>query len=148
MWEITLSGQIGTVVPAAVLGGLLCLFYDFFRSVRRERSCRAPEIFLQDVGYAFVAALLTFCLLLVRSNGEIRGYVLAFEAVGFGLFRRFLSRFFLRLFRGILRFFHRETGKIVRAEEAMADFFGRLFEKIPVFLKKIFKKRSKPEKNS
>ena len=148
MWEITLSGQIGTVVPAVILGGILCLFYDFFRGVRRERNCRSAEIFFQDVGYAFVAALLTFCLLLVRCNGEIRGYVLAFEALGFGLFRRFLSRYFLRLFRGELRLFHCLVGKILQGEEAVAGLLGGLFEKIPVFLKKIFKKKRKREKNS
>lgn len=66
---------------AAGHGAMLALFYDFFRALRRVIPHSINAVSAEDFLFWIAAGFLTFCLLFLETDGEIRGYV----AVGIGL---------------------------------------------------------------
>lgn len=144
MWEINNSLQILSFSRSLVLGILLCVLYDFIKSLRLTVNFSAIAIFLQDIAYSCIAAFVTFLFLLSVTNGEMRGYVIVGIVSGFVLSRFTLSRLigkFLKiifggikmLFGGFLRWFYLK--------------FDRLCEKIIKICKKTLKSVKKLLKN-
>lgn len=67
---------------SCLLGVALGLLYDAFRFVRMIINPRNIFIFIQDVIYFLVSALITFLFVLVFNKGESRFYILAGEGIG------------------------------------------------------------------
>ena len=83
MWEINSSFQAVSFLYSVLFGVLYCLFYDFFRVLRKLNKSTELSVFFEDLFYFVVIAFVTFLLLMSLSNGEIRGYILFGMAVGF-----------------------------------------------------------------
>lgn len=109
MWEIDLNGQTQTFIYSLCLGALLCLFYDIIRAIRKVWQKSAAAVFFEDLFFWIISAFATFIFLIARTSGEIRGYVLVCELVGFVLCRLTFSRVFFFL---IVHFFA-FLGKII-----------------------------------
>ena len=92
MWEINVADQTLTFVYSICLGGLLCAFYDVFRATRKTGCVSFLLVFLSDIFFWVVSAFVTFVFLISRTNGEIRGYVIISETIGFLIFRISISR--------------------------------------------------------
>ena len=91
MWEINNYDQIISFLLSVCLGAVFCLIYDIIRAARKVclNSFLAITVvdFLLWIFYAFV----TFIFLIARTDGEIRGYVLIGEMLGFIILRISLS---------------------------------------------------------
>ena len=83
MWEISNTSQAVSFLYSIILGILYALFYDIFRAVRIVKPQTAFSVFLQDLFYFFITAIVTFIYLLALTNGEIRAYVLVGILIGF-----------------------------------------------------------------
>ncbi len=95
MWEISITDQLLSFVLSIALGAFLCLTYDVLRAVRKNGFNSFWTVFFTDIFFWLFSAILTFLLLIARTNGEIRGYVLIGELLGFVIFRLLLSKVFL-----------------------------------------------------
>ena len=104
MWEIHSQDQVITLLWSAVLGALLCMFYDVFRAWRRINKSNAVSVAVQDIFFWLISAIVTFLFMLARTCGEIRFFVFAGLISGFVLFRLSLSRFWIIPFVLIFRF--------------------------------------------
>lgn len=98
MWEISINDQMLTLLYSLCLGVILCIFYDVFRAFHKAGFNSPIQVFIGDILYCVAAAFVTFLFLLSRTNGEIRGYVLASALIGFIITRLTLSRVTLFLF--------------------------------------------------
>jgi spore cortex biosynthesis protein YabQ len=148
MWEISLSWQVISFLYALAVGVSLALFYDFFRSIRKEKKCNAVAVFFQDVFFWLVAAFVTFILLIARCNGEIRGYVLIGEVFGFLIYHFTLSRFIFPVFVffiNIIRKFYKIYFDVL---SRFSDFLLKKMRFLPVLVKKTVKKLKIKRKNS
>ncbi len=67
---------------SCLLGVALGLLYDIFRLIRMIINLRNIFMFIQDVIYFLVSALITFLFVLVFNKGESRFYILAGEGIG------------------------------------------------------------------
>ena len=132
MWEIHTSDQLLTFGYALLLGAILCVIYDLLSTHRIANGCGAVTVFIADLAFWIVAAFMTFLFMLARTNGEIRGYVLVAELLGFVIFRLTLSKL---LFTLLLAFFK----MLARVE----DFFAYVFETCAEFANKMGKKSLK-----
>lgn len=94
MWEIDLSGQIYTFLLSLLLGVVFCLVYDTIRTVELKFRMAPTAVFFTDVLYFAVIAIFDFCFFLVRTSGEIRGFVLVGQLGGFLLCKKTLSRLY------------------------------------------------------
>ncbi len=140
MWEISNNSQVFNFVVAIVAGICFCVFYDVFRAVRICFSFKDITVALQDVFYFLAISILTFCLLLITVNGQIRGYVLFGIIVGFVIFKFLFSKyltislvFFVKTIKTVLM-------KIYSVFSLLFRLLGGIFEKITKFIAQILKK--------
>jgi len=132
MWEIDLNDQLLTFLYSLILGVMLGIFYDIIKSQRLVHRPSNLIIFVADIFFWIVSALVVFLFFLSRTNGEIRGYVLFSLGGGFLLWRITLSRFFLKIICFVL-------GYIKRVINFLADNFYKILAKIYHWLLKIVK---------
>ncbi len=97
MWEITLYNQIFGVLVSLSYGFCLALFYDILKAYCIKYSPSKLFVFFKDLLFAILAAVSEFLLLMALTNGAIRGYLLISQAVGFVLFRLFVSVYWLKV---------------------------------------------------
>lgn len=112
MWEINNHNQIITFLLSVCLGVLCCAIYDIVRALRKVCLNSLLAITIGDILLWIFYAFITFIFLISRTNGEIRGYVLLGELLGFVLFRISISKFFYLFFKIIFQKLKAITQKI------------------------------------
>ncbi len=140
MWEIDLADQITSFLLSIPLGfGLTLLFYtaDSFRMA--FRLSRLTVWFL-DIFFFISAAIISFCFFILRSNGEIRGYILFGEFFGFIIFKLVFSNVYLKILSGALKLLGRVFSAI---GSFLSATFGNLFEKLQKSFKNLKNIRKK-----
>ncbi|MBE6782300.1 MAG: hypothetical protein E7540_06260 [Ruminococcaceae bacterium] len=139
MWEIDLQGQIYTLILSLVTGAVFCLVFDIYSFFRLRFKLKPSLVFLFDILSCAFLGFYDFCFFLSRSNGEIRGYVLLGQLLGFFICRVTVSKIFnlilLVIFKGIATVF--KTLK----KSVIAPILS-LFRKIPLLFAKIKAKYS------
>lgn len=140
MWEISLSLQIKTSLYGMALGVLLCGLYDIIKALRSISNNGAVGIFVGDIIFSVLSAIITFLFLLATTDGEIRGYALFFEGVGFLISRLTVSVFFLKLFCKVTGFFVKAINKISKLLFKISVKTEGLFLRFTDVCKKIIKK--------
>lgn len=89
--EIALYSQILVLLWSLVLGAILSLLYVVFRIFEEALRLNNQSLFIMDVSYLILCAFATFIYMLIASDGEIRGYVITGEIVGWIAYRTFIG---------------------------------------------------------
>ena len=92
MWEINNYDQIISFLLSICLGAIFCFIYDIIRAARRVCLNSFFAITVVDILLWVFYAFVTFIFLIARTDGEIRGYVLVGEMLGFIILRISVSR--------------------------------------------------------
>lgn len=130
MWEISLNHQIVTVLLSVFMGAIFCLLYDNFKAVRLYFHFKTFWVFISDILFFVLLALIEFCFLLSRTAGEIRGFVLATELVGFFLCRYTLSKIYLKVLKLFLGLLNRIMRYVNQGVYRFSDFLWEIGVKI------------------
>ena len=130
MWEINVADQTLTFMYSMCLGGLLCAFYDVFRAARKTGSYSFLLVFFSDIFFWVVSAFATFIFLISRTNGEIRGYVIVAETIGFLIFRISISKLWFYGLVVCFRAIHKIKSMIICACNKFYVKFEKLILKI------------------
>lgn len=92
-------------------GFLLGILYDVFRVVRMALSLQKRAVFVQDILYVLLCGILTFLYALVMQGGQLKGYLLAGQLLGWlvyyfsmGVVAIRASEAVLRAIRAVARF--------------------------------------------
>ena len=104
MWEISITQQIVSFLYAFLVGVVWAIFADFFRAENKVFNFSLVVVFIIDVANYLLFAFITFMLLMARCNGEVRGFILAGEALGFLVYRISVSRFVVKFLVKIIGF--------------------------------------------
>lgn len=111
---IHLAAQTIAFLQACLLGALLGAVYDVFRILRIAFSPRKVVVFVQDLLFFAICAVLSFLFLLTASDGTVRMFLLIGELIGAVLYHLTLGRLVIRAagaliaaVRSVLRFFYR-----------------------------------------
>ena len=143
--------QILTFLYAVLLGGGLCLCYDFLRLRRMTGHVSVIRVFLQDLFFSILSAIVVFCFLLIRCQGIIRVYVFAGMIPGFILVRCTVSRLFLRLSIEIVTVFCKVMRTLFSPFNIIANIVTskvrRLISTLFCKIKNIFKTKKKTLEN-
>ena len=141
MWEISNSGQAFSFLLAVVLGGIFCLFFDVFRSIRKNFEHSILAVFAEDILYFAVITPITFCFLLATTNGELRFYVFFAMLLGFIITRLTVSRVFMALVCGLLRLLSLFSKAFYGFLRKVKVIFENFFKKALNIRKKLLKKQ-------
>ncbi len=95
MGYIDVSYQAVTFALSLVLGAVLCVMYDLMRVLHKTLVKGFFEVLVCDILYFGLAAVVTFCFLVIRCEGSVRAFVLVGQILGFIAVRFTLSRFVL-----------------------------------------------------
>lgn len=150
MWEISNSGQGNAFLMSVLLGAVLCVLYDLFRLDRIVFRRSTPVVFFEDILFWLIAAFSTFCLLILKTNGQVRAFVIIGIFLGFIIFRCTFSRL-LTLASDPLK---KAVKKIRKVYSKFVDFLSKIDRYIKGWFvraadKSSFKKKSsKKQKNS
>lgn len=143
MWEIHTSDQLLTFGYALILGAIFCVLYDFLSAHRIANRCGAVTVFIADLAFWIVAAFTTFLFLLARTKGEIRGYVLVAELIGFVIFRLTFSKLLFAVLLAFFKTLARINTFFSDVFERLADFVNEISQKTLKILKRVEKKIKK-----
>lgn len=80
-----------------VAGVFLCVLCDIFRAVRKSSKHESALTFILDFLFMITAALTTFFMQFIYSNGHLRWYIALGEIIGFISARICISPWLLRL---------------------------------------------------
>ena len=151
MWEISVNSQAQTFIYALLLGAILCFIYDIIRATRVLGADSFIAVFIGDVFFWLVSAVAVFIFLVATTNGEIRGYVLMSNAVGFLFYRATVGKIVFKPVKVLLCFISRV---IKKASDISARFclfieghLNRFFAKVIDSLKSVFSAVKKVLKN-
>ncbi len=147
MGEIDLEYQALTFLLSCLLGVVFCMIYDFIRVFHNHSPKNGFLIFAVDVLYFIVLAVITYLFLLLRCLGNIRIFVFIGEAIGFMVFRKYLSNYLLKFAELILKIINKIYIAIKIPLCSIFGLFYKLFGKILKIIKNIakwIKKHLKP----
>ncbi len=136
MWEIHNNLQISGFLYSCVLGIIYSVVYDLFRTIRIIKPHSNFMVFFEDIIYFLLISITTFIFLLSITNGEIRSYILFGIALGFILFNKLVSRYFIKGAKVIFKL-------ILKCFSVASIGFYWLFSKTDLFISKISENCSK-----
>ena len=94
MWQINNAFQVLAFVRSLVFGGIICLFFDIFRSLRKVRRFSDIQVFFQDIFLFIILSPTVFLFLVANTYGQIRGFVILGIIIGFLIVRFTFSKYF------------------------------------------------------
>ena len=125
-----ISNQVYVFLWSILVGGVLALVFDFFRLLRRKGNTKNYIVYLEDILYWIIVAIIIVASAFITNDGELRGYMFIGYIIG--------AIFYLILFSNlILKFF----GTIL-------DFIEKIFKNTWAFMIKIAKKIKIEKKNA
>ena len=143
MWEIDIKDQILTFLYSILLGFILCILYDVFRSLRKALPHGRVAVFFEDILFFSISAVITFLFLLARTGGGLRGYVFVGVLAGFVAFRLTLSRLIYYLLSTVFGAVYRFSGFINGKIADFIEWFGQKMLLFFMFLAQKIKKGAK-----
>ena len=133
MWEISNNLQFFSFWFSIIVGVIFCVGYDILRALRKVKHLTDLTVFFQDVLYFIFIGFITFFVLMIFANGEIRGYIIFGIVLGF-------AACFLTFSKIMLKFLILCFGFIYEVNLKVVNFFNRLIDKLREFLIKNIKK--------
>lgn len=150
MYSFEQSEQLKLFLLSLGAGFLLGIVYDVLRTIRLTLSKGKALIFVFDVLYFIIFALLTFLFFLATNKGEFRSYMIFGEVLGwlfyylsFGLAAKSFTDTFVKAIHTVFKFII----KVISAPFLLIfKVFLKIKEKILHFFQKVKKKSQKNRK--
>ena len=82
MTGITIAKETRLFLLSLAVGAGMSFLYDLLRVLRRRTAHRAAAVSLEDILYFLLCALLHFAFVLKDNRGQLRGYIMVGELLG------------------------------------------------------------------
>ena len=123
-----------------VLAGVaLSLFADILRALRKYIRFGKAAVFVTDLVFCIIAAVLTFLMQFIYSNGTVRFYILSGELCGFLAARVAISPVCNMLFAWINRIFYIIVRPIKAITMTVCQIVRKICKKLQLIAKNILK---------
>ncbi len=148
MWELDYSGQVYTLILSLFTGSAFCLVFDFYTALRVRLNLNKATVFIFDILIFIAFGLFDFCFFLSQTGGEVRGYVLTGQVIGFILCKKSISKVFgfalallFKIIKSVLKLSKKLIlNPLISAYLKICEFFHILAQKYSFFHKKRLKK--------
>lgn len=96
--------QVYIFLCSVLIGAIMGVVFDFFRALRRNGNTKNIIVYLQDIVFWFIVAIIIITSSFILNNGELRGYMLIGYVLGALLYMLILSNYIKRTFMIIMDF--------------------------------------------
>ena len=145
MWEIDLANQLESFFLSIPLGFMLGALFYILEGVGHTSNGQKIRQFISDIFFFIFAGFVTYCFLLIRSKGEIRGYILVGELIGFLVYKKLFGKITVTLLTWLVSLIKTAVRSVFRAVSRivclMCAFIVKIFKKVNIFSKKGLKKQ-------
>lgn len=145
--NMILSPEAVIFLWSTLLGTVLGVCYDIFRILRIAVPSGKVLIFIEDLLFFLLAAIVSFFFYQAVNQGIIRGYFLIGELLGFVLYYGTVGKIVYRCAEWIIRWIKKIFGFIFRILLFPLKQIFRLFRKPLRYLRNVFRKLWKKLKN-
>ncbi len=124
--------QVYIFLWSVLVGAVMGVVFDFFRALRRKGNTKNIIVYMQDIVFWFIVAVIIITSSFMLNDGELRGYMLIAYLLGALLYMLILSNYikgaFILLmnlledaFKLLLKPFYKLTEKINKKEEILEN---------------------------
>lgn len=146
--EFTVTDQLAVFAFAAILGLFLGIINDIFRFIRFCGFSSKLSIFVQDIVFMAVCAVLSFLFAVAYNQGEIRFFTLCGELLGLLVYRYSIGILTGKIFSIIVKVFRKTVSVIKKIIKLIIrliiKIFRPIFGKNSPFGKFLMKKKKNP----
>ena len=90
------------------LGGMLIAFlYDAFRIKRKAMKTGTFSLYVEDIVYWVIVAIIMFGTIYISNDGELRGFIFLGTFIGIIIYILFLSKIVMMILITLLRIIHK-----------------------------------------
>lgn len=107
-----IANQVYVFFWSIVIGVILALIFDFFRISRRKGNVKNWIVYLQDVIYWCLVAIIIIASAFITNDGELRGYMFIGYAIGAIFYLILFSKFLIKIISKFLDLIENAINKI------------------------------------
>ena len=148
--ELSLSAQTAYFLWSLVFGLALGILYDIVRAVRMVLRAGRVHVMISDIVFFAICGVLTSLFALPFNKGDVRGFIIFGEAVGFLTYRLTLGSVMGKMYAVLARVLRGFVQKIRNFLEKLFDFLlkaiARLVYNVSVVIDKSCKKAAQKRK--
>ncbi len=141
---------------AFLAGQVICIIFDFFRSIRKVSKHSRLSVAVEDVIFCTISFRIFFDIIYLTDNGTVRWYSLAAACLSSVLYFTAESKLVMRIHLAVLSFFEKIISPFVRLILFFKKQIVRLSNALKARISSILcsirqihtKKSSKPHENS
>lgn len=90
--------QVYIFLSTLLIGAIMGVIFDFFRALRRKGNTKNIIVYLQDIVFWLIVAIIIITSSFILNNGELRGYMLIGYLLGALLYMLTLSSYIKSMF--------------------------------------------------
>jgi spore cortex biosynthesis protein YabQ len=143
MGYIDVPFQIITFLFSLLLGGCFCIIYDVVRVLHKFYANGFLEVLVIDILYWLIITVVSFCFLVIRCHGMIRGYVFLGCLIGFLVVRLTISNYLIKIFSVICNTINKFLSIVKTIINTILSFVEKLFKKMKIVVKKGLQDKAK-----
>lgn len=92
------ADQVYIFLSSVLIGAVMGVVFDFFRALRRNGNTKNIIVYIQDIIFWFIVAIIIITSSFILNNGELRGYMLIGYILGALLYMLILSNYIKGMF--------------------------------------------------
>lgn len=120
---LTIYGQFVFLLCNFIAGIVVAGLFDLYRVIRNIKKVSRIIVFIQDIIFLILCALIVFAFLLYTNEAYINIYVYAFMILGIIFYAKVISKGYVKIVDSILR-------KLMKITRITINFIIFIFESI------------------
>ena len=111
--EQVMAEQVYIFFTSVLIGAIMGIVFDFFRALRRKGNTRNILVYMQDIIFWLIIAIIIIVSSFIINNGELRGYMLLGYILGALMYMLLISKYIKFLFGIIFDFIEKILGYLI-----------------------------------
>ena len=112
---------LGTILVGAIMG----VIFDFFRALRRNGNTRNIVVYIQDIVFWLIVAVIIITSSFILNNGDLRGYMLIGYLLGSFLYMLILSNYIKGFFVFIMNIISKGVEVLLKPIKQLVEKFEK-----------------------
>ncbi|MBO5179601.1 MAG: spore cortex biosynthesis protein YabQ [Clostridia bacterium] len=108
-----MAEQVYIFFTSVIIGAIMGIIFDFFRALRRKGNTKNILVYIQDIIFWLIIAIIIIVSSFIINNGELRGYMLLGYILGAIIYMLVFSKYIKMLFGFVFDFVEKIFGYLM-----------------------------------